>query len=229
MNVDLANHTALIAKDGTEHQIADSCAPIRDAAGALSGAVLVFRDVTEEYRRREEIAQSASLLSATIESTADGLLVINTDGIRTLYNQRFVEIWHIPQDILQNDVDETMLQYVVGQMANPEDFPAKVRELYNAPEASSVDLLNPADGRVFERYSQPQRQGETIIGRVWCFRDITDRKHAEEEREKALVEIERFNKLMMGREKRVIEIKKEVNVLLGELGRQPQYKSVLED
>ncbi|MBM9537811.1 response regulator [Desulfobulbus alkaliphilus] len=58
VNVDLANHTALIAKDGTEHQIADSCAPIRDASGSITGAVLVFRDVTEEYRRREELRET---------------------------------------------------------------------------------------------------------------------------------------------------------------------------
>ncbi|MBM9537817.1 response regulator [Desulfobulbus alkaliphilus] len=58
MNVDLASHTALIAKDGTEHQIADSCAPIRDTSGAITGAVLVFRDVTEEYRWREELQET---------------------------------------------------------------------------------------------------------------------------------------------------------------------------
>jgi len=60
--VDLANHTALIAKDGTEHQIADSCAPIRNTSGKVSGAVLVFRDVTEEYRRREELLETNQAL-----------------------------------------------------------------------------------------------------------------------------------------------------------------------
>jgi PAS domain S-box-containing protein len=185
--VGLANHTALIARNGTEHQIADSCAPIRDAGGTVTGAVLVFRDVTEEYRRRDEIAQSASLLSATLESTADGILVINTDGIMSLYNQRFVEMWHIPRTILKDNVDETMLQYVVRQMANPEDFLTKVRELYDTPEASSVDLLNLADGRAFESYSQPQRQGEKIVGRVWSFRDITEKETAKQ----SLVENER--------------------------------------
>jgi PAS domain S-box-containing protein len=143
-------------------------------------AIGIIRDITERKQAEEENAKSASLLSATLESTADGLLVINSEGIRTLYNRRFIEMWHVPQDILKDNVDEKLLQYVVAQMANPEEFLAKVRELYDTPEASSVDLLNLADGRVFERYSQPQRQDEKIIGRVWSFRDITERKKAEE-------------------------------------------------
>ena len=73
VNVDLANHTALIARDGTEHQIADSCAPILDASGAVTGAVLVFRDVTEEYQRREELRQSEERFSRAIAGTGAGL------------------------------------------------------------------------------------------------------------------------------------------------------------
>jgi PAS domain S-box-containing protein len=143
--------------------------------------VMLRRTDAGIHTQQEEVTKYASLLSATLESTANGLLVINTDGIRTLFNRRFIEMWHIPQEILENSADETMLQHVVGQMANPEDFLTKVRELYDAPEASSVDILYLADGRVFERYSQPQRQGEKIIGRVWSFRDITEQKRAEQE------------------------------------------------
>ena len=73
VNVDLANHTALIARDGTERQIADSCAPILDASGAVTGAVLVFRDVTEEYQRREELRQSEERFSRAIAGTGAGL------------------------------------------------------------------------------------------------------------------------------------------------------------
>jgi PAS domain S-box-containing protein len=152
----------------------------RDATSKPMRIVGAHTDITERKQAEEENAKSASLLSATLESTADGLLVINSDGIRTLYNQRFIEMWHIPKSLLEDSVNETMLQYVLDQMANPEDFLAKVRELYDTPAASSVDLLHFADGRVFERYSQPQRLDGKIIGRVWSFRDITERVTAEE-------------------------------------------------
>ncbi len=72
VNVELANHTTLIARDGTEHQIADSCAPIRDDSGAVTGAVLVFRDVTEEYRRREELRDREARLDMFFSQSFDG-------------------------------------------------------------------------------------------------------------------------------------------------------------
>ena len=73
---DLANHTVLIAKDGTERQIADSCAPIHDAAGAVIGAVLVFRDVTEEYRRREDLRNAHTRIQAVMQSVQAGIILI---------------------------------------------------------------------------------------------------------------------------------------------------------
>ena len=73
VSVELASPTALIARDGTEHQIADSCAPIRDATGTITGAVLVFRDVSEEYRRREELRESEDRFSRAITGTGAGL------------------------------------------------------------------------------------------------------------------------------------------------------------
>jgi two-component system sensor histidine kinase/response regulator len=75
--VGLANHTALIARDGTEWQIADSCAPIRSDDGAILGAVLVFRDVTEEYRRREQLRQSEEKLRALNENLSVGVAMIS--------------------------------------------------------------------------------------------------------------------------------------------------------
>jgi PAS domain S-box-containing protein len=78
VNVELANHTALIAKDGTEHQIADSCAPIRDVSGAVTGAVLVFRDVTEEYRKREELRESEVFQRELLRNLPAGVVI----GIR---------------------------------------------------------------------------------------------------------------------------------------------------
>ncbi|NLG35676.1 MAG: PAS domain S-box protein [Lentisphaerae bacterium] len=81
--VGLANHTVLIGRDGTEYQIADSCAPIRDPSGAVLGAVLVFRDVTADYRRREELREAESRVRAVLEGLPEGILAadLETHGI----------------------------------------------------------------------------------------------------------------------------------------------------
>lgn len=77
--VGLANHTLLIARDGAEYQIADSCAPIRDGSGTMIGAVLVFRDVTEEYNKQRRILENENLLRTTIDALTHPFAVIDAD------------------------------------------------------------------------------------------------------------------------------------------------------
>ena len=98
----------------------------------------------------------------------------------TGYNQRFAELWKIPRNLLVTDDDLPVLQHVTRQLKNPEAFLARVRRLYDQPEEESFDVLELADGRTFERLSRPQRIEGRPVGRVWSFRDITERKHAEE-------------------------------------------------
>jgi len=99
VNVDLANHTALIAKDGTERQIADSCAPIKDASGAVLGAVLVFRDVTEEYRRREELRKSEDRFKQLAAQSRTITWEVNAEGLYTFVS-------HVVKEILGYDPEE---------------------------------------------------------------------------------------------------------------------------
>ena len=77
LTVGLANHTKLIARSGKEYQIADTCAPIRDISGAIKGAVLVFRDVTEEYRRKEELRKAEERLRFALEKSHTGGFSLN--------------------------------------------------------------------------------------------------------------------------------------------------------
>src|SRR5664280_2423995 len=137
-------------------------------------------DLLLQKQAEEALASSLSLLKATVESTADGILVVDLSGRITLWNHKFAEMWQIPEELLSKHLDELALNYVFQQMVQPEAFLAKVRELYGQPEASSNDQLDLADGRIFGRYSQPQRIGDEVVGRVWSFSDITDRKKAEE-------------------------------------------------
>jgi len=137
-------------------------------------------DLLLQKQAEEALASSLSLLKATMESTADGILVVDLSGRITLWNHKFSDMWQIPEELLSKHLDELALNYVLQQMVQPEAFLAKVRELYGQPEASSNDQLELADGRIFERYSQPQRIGDDVVGRVWSFFDITGHKQAEE-------------------------------------------------
>ena len=147
--------------------------------GSLKLLLAVTRDITERKWAEESLASSLSLLKATFESTADGLLVVDRDGQIVQFNQKFAELWKLPADILAAQDDSRAIAFVLEQLQDPGRFVAKVEELYAQPEAESFDVLEFKDGRTFERYSQPQRIGGQSMGRVWSFRDITERKQAE--------------------------------------------------
>src|SRR5262249_11140118 len=142
------------------------------------------RILVAEIREREQteraLRKSQSLLQATLESTADGILVVDREGKIASHNRRFVEMWNLPEDVLKRGSDEEALQLVLERLKHPHEFLAKVQLLYRNPEQSSYDVLDFKDGRVFERYSQPQQISGKIVGRVWSFRDVTERKQLED-------------------------------------------------
>jgi len=154
---------------------------IRNNSGEVRFFLAMVGDITSRKIAEGELEKSFSLQNATLESTADGILVVDTNGKIVQYNQKFAEMWRIPEEVLKLMKDEAALQYVLDQLKCPGDFIGKVKILYSDPEAITSDLLEFKDGRFFERYSQPQKIGGRSVGRVWSFRDITARKKAENE------------------------------------------------
>ncbi|HTK82981.1 MAG TPA: PAS domain S-box protein [Bacteroidota bacterium] len=137
--------------------------------------------ILRRKQAEEKMKTTLSLLNATLESTADGILVVNMEGQIESFNRRFMHMWGIPESLLTTRNDGEVIGFVLSQLKDPEKFRSKIKELYGTPEAESYDIIDFADGRIIERYSQPQRLGDTIVGRVWSFRDISDRLKAEAE------------------------------------------------
>ena len=128
------------------------------------------------------LKRTISLLDAIIESTADGILVVDRDGKIVHFNKKFAQMWQIPDSLLEARDDDRVIAFVLDQLKEPEQFVKKVRELYGQPEVTSSDVLEFKDGRVFERYSQPQKLGAEYVGRVWSFRCLTKQRMMERER-----------------------------------------------
>ena len=134
-------------------------------------------ELAERKRTEAELQGGRELLKATLESTADGILVVDSTGIATHANERFSDMWRIPPDLMATRNDNVLLTHVLDQLCDPDAFVAKVHQLYGSRD-ESFDMLYFKDGRVFERFSCPLIQDEVLAGRVWSFRDVSERVHA---------------------------------------------------
>ncbi len=150
----------------------------------------VARDISERKQAEEQMKQSLSLLSATLESTNNAILVVDLNNTWVLYNKQFIELWQITDEIITARDDTAALTYVLSQLHDPDAFLSKVQELYATPESSSFDTVHFRNGKVVERYSIPQRIGEAIVGRVWSFHDVTEQRQAEDTLRKLSIAIE---------------------------------------
>jgi PAS domain S-box-containing protein len=157
----------------------------------------------ERKRQEQELRHYVGLLQSTFESTDDGLLIVDRAGKILAFNERFARMWCIPESILRTMEDQRMLDFVQDQLVQPEAFTRKVKELYEDPSRTSMDLLEFKDRRFFERYSQPFLLQEEIAGRIWSFRDVTERTWAEE----ALNKSERELKYIINSAKDAIFVK----------------------
>ncbi len=169
------------AKDGRRIPTEINSRLIR--GGGSTFIISICRDITERVKAEEELRRSSSLLAGTLDSTADGILVVDDKGRIASYNRKFLELWQIPEEVAATGDDNLALSHAIRYLKEPESFLKKVQELYNEKEAESFDVLEFKDGRVFERYSIPLKVEGKSVGRVWSFRDVTKRKRMEEEQQ----------------------------------------------
>jgi PAS domain S-box-containing protein len=150
--------------------------------GGKQCIVSLAQDITERKRSQDELIWKTALLEAQVDSTLDGILVVDTMGKKILQNQRFLEMLKVPDEIASDDDDANMLQHAANQMKNPGQFRERVIFLYGNPDEIGREEIELADGRVFDRYSAPVRdKAGKRFGRIWTFRDITGQKRVEEE------------------------------------------------
>jgi diguanylate cyclase (GGDEF)-like protein/PAS domain S-box-containing protein len=153
-----------------------------DADGRPIRSVGTVLDITDRKRAEERLQFANTLLTTQMETSPDGVLVVDQTGRITSSNERFAEMFSLPIERVRDGQDAPVLAALTAVMKNPGAFLARVQHLYDHPEEKGHDELETTDGRFLERHTAPLRASDgRSLGRVWYFRDITDRKRAEAE------------------------------------------------
>lgn len=158
---------------------------VRQLAVALTKKWQLFQDArkyTSNLKKQVadrtlSLQKSLSLVKATLESSGDGVLVLNEKGTIVEFNQKFLRMWGIPPSV-NNKTTSTIIEYMKSQLEAPEFF-ASIEKNLAALNSVHIDTLKLKNGKVFEYYSQPQKLAKKTVGRVWNFRDITKRSKLE--------------------------------------------------
>ncbi len=189
----LANHTCLIAKDGREFQISDSASPIRDVQNNIVGIVLVFRDVTEEYRQQKELRDSEKRLSDIIEFLPDATLAVDMQKRVIIWNKAIEEMTGVPASEMLGKGDHAYTVPFYGEARSQlmdlvfEDS-KEIESLYPTINRQGNTLLaesfcnalyNNTGAWIFAKASPLHDAEGNIVGAIEIIRDITDRKQAE--------------------------------------------------
>jgi PAS domain S-box-containing protein len=176
---------------------------LRTSALRTSNTILLARQRAEQELlqakkalelKTEELAHSLSMMRATLESTSDGILVTDDIGNVTDFNENYAAMWKIPRQVLDSKDARLVRERAAKQFRDAQQFLARIQEIETSSLTESFDVLEFADGRVFERYSKIQCIEDRNVGRVWTFRDVTEHKRAEEKLRAAKVAAEEGSK-----------------------------------
>jgi diguanylate cyclase (GGDEF)-like protein/PAS domain S-box-containing protein len=168
--------------DGRYRWFENHISGIRNLAGSLVTFEGMLFDVTERKEAEERFNFINTLFQTAMEKSPSGFLVVDADRRILTYNRRFLDMWKLPAETAKTQLDETLLKTVVGSLKDPDGFQAVLNRLYASPEQEIQDEIEFRDGRIFERNSAALRApDEKYLGRIFFFRDITERKRDERE------------------------------------------------
>jgi len=154
--------------------------PVRSADGAIARYIAIKQDITARKQAEAELQWKTAFLEAQVNSSLDGILVVNGEGKKILQNQRAVQLWKIPPNIADGREDREQVQFMMNRVKNPPEFVAKVEYLYAHPNEVSRDEIELADGIILDRYSSAVVGKDGLYyGRIWTFRDITEHRKLE--------------------------------------------------
>ena len=173
--------------------------------GEVISATLITRDITDRknieeklklsseslehkvQERTAELQEGLSKLEATLEATADGILVIDLNRRAMTYNKKLLKMWNVDESYMNNYISGTVIASIKDQLKDINGFLKMTEAIYSKPREKSYDVLEFKDGRIFERYSQPQWMNGEVVGRVWSFRDVTEQRRVAAERDRLLL------------------------------------------
>jgi diguanylate cyclase (GGDEF)-like protein/PAS domain S-box-containing protein len=141
----------------------------------------ILLDITEQKRSEAALLQSNAVLKATQEAAADGIFLVDDHGLVVSFNQRFLEMWRVPRDMIDSlQEKQQLMAFVLSNLKDPEEFIDKLNFVFEHPHTTTHDEIYLNDGRVFSRHAAPALSPEgKSYGWVWSFSDITEHKRYE--------------------------------------------------
>ena len=140
--------------------------------------VVALHDRSEQVRTQRALENTAADLRATLESTQDGILVTDLSGRIRNVNRRFAHLWGMPEELLARHDDDAVLEWMRRSVADPGEYMRRLAAIDEATMLQATDTLTLHSGKVFERVTVPQCTGGRPIGRIFSFRDITEKIEA---------------------------------------------------
>jgi PAS domain S-box-containing protein len=177
--VDYSYEHRMRTADGRRIWLHVSASVVPDALGEPALIRTVSLDITLQKEAEAERERSRALLQATLDSTGDGICVVDLENKVTANNRAFLELWLLPQHVLDAGDREAISATVLERVADPDEFVRRWTEIDHDRNLVTSDIFRLVDGRTIERHTTPQWLGGEIVGRVWTFRDITEKVAAQ--------------------------------------------------
>jgi hypothetical protein len=160
--------------DWSGRTYASHCEPLRNPDNSIRGVIGIALDITRQKRSERELQKSFSLLRATLDSTAEGILVVDERGKISNFNTSFVRLWRVPQDIAATRDEDRLLAFLLESVEDSGDFAKTVMGLHSRRDTETSGAVKLKDGRILQRFSRPQKVDGRTVGTVLTFQEKSE-------------------------------------------------------